>query len=450
MVRLPTYVVKDDRILPPPQRWDYAAGPGLEVLTSADLAQSEALATDFLRFHRAMAAVWPLERMHAAVPVMLILCGDERRAAPFIPPGTPSGVDTFLSISVQDRELASIVIDLDPDLLAAGESGDTALVLRREFIHLVLARLGRLAPWIRQGLWVAFTSMRCADAELGFPAADGGPQLKQRQAGDPEALAAAEKMGAFLPLAAVISAPASAADTPNGAWSQECYQFVHLCLLGEPGTYRLPFLEYVLASESSTADEALFRRYFHAGYAEFTRRLWHYTGFASDRVYRILGPDKKPEALPALRFHRATDGQAGRIVGETLRMQGKAEAAHWALIAPYQRGSRDPDLLAALGLAELAQGHEARARQFLEAATAAGTTRARAWAELARLRLQQALARPGESGGRMTAAQYQSVMIPLIHAHRLLPPLPEEYQIYRQASAHAPIPRNAAPLPPSK
>ena len=63
-------------------------------------------------------------------------------------------------------------------------------------------------------------------------------------------------------------------------------------------------------------------------------------------------------------------------------MGKRTEASHLHLIAPYLRGSRDPQLLAALGLEERAAGHDERARQFLEAAVAAKTTRARAYLDL--------------------------------------------------------------------
>ena len=63
-------------------------------------------------------------------------------------------------------------------------------------------------------------------------------------------------------------------------------------------------------------------------------------------------------------------------------------------IAPYVRGERDPRLLAALGLDEKLAGHDERARKFLEAAAAGIAVRARAWLELARLRFDDAKAKP--------------------------------------------------------
>ncbi|HEY3755744.1 MAG TPA: hypothetical protein VGL42_06305 [Opitutaceae bacterium] len=449
VVQLPSFVVRDNRVLPGPQRWDYASVTGIEALSDADPAQAKALLTDFVEFHRAIAAVWPLEREEAAVPAMLILCGEKARARPFVPADAPAGVDSYLSMSIQDREMASIVIDLDPAVLATGSSDDTAEILRREFIHLVISRLGRLPPWIRQGLWTAFSTMRCSDQAFEFPAIDGGAELKSRQAGDLSALATAEKSGSFLPLSALFAASFSGGDETTSPWSRECYQFVHYCLVGEPQRYRVPFLEYVQATQTASVDEALFRKYFHRGYSEFTAELWKYTGFAAPVGFRLTTPGGKASPLPPIHFQRATDAQSGRITGETLRMQGKSEAAHWALIAPYLRGVHDPELLASLGLQEVAAGNDGRARSFLAAATTGGTVRARAWAELGRLRLRAFESQAGPTGA-LTSAQVHEVVGLLIKASRLPPPLAEELQYYRETMAHAPRARNALPPAPSK
>lgn len=447
VVVLPPFTVTDSRVLPKPESWRYAAPGGFEVLTSAPNEESTKLVHDFLVFHRGIETVWPLVRMNAAVPASLILCGKAKQITPFVPADQRSVARGFLSLSFQDREIAAIVINLDPaeqdDSGAPGKLSQYSQdVLRKEYVHFILARIGdRVPAWLETGLWQTFTTMVCSGDQLGFPAfAATDPDLKARQTGDPKALAAALQAGTFLPLDRVFAPRANATGDETDAWGREAREFVHLCLLGDPEHYRAPFLDYALRTARFGTSEDIFRHCFKTDYAGFLPVLWKYTGFSQDKGFKLTGPGGgKTAALPKVTLKPAEDGQVGRIKGEALRMAHHDEDAHWALIAPYLRGSRDPELLASLGLAEAAEGKADRARTFLEAATAGNTHRARAWEELGRLRLQAAEAAPQAPESRLSTNQLASVLEPLFHARQLPPALPEVYATIADAWARAGI-----------
>jgi hypothetical protein len=451
-VQLPAFTVRDSRVLPPRESWHYAAAPGLEVLSTASAAETSRQFQDFLEFHRAVNAIWPLLQMNASVPACLVLCARAQQFAPFVPARDQALARDIVSVSYQDRELSSIVIELDSQTEPPSTDGTvpdlsqyTADLVHREYVHFLLQRIGDRVPrWLEQGLWQVFLSMKTSGDLIGLPGLSLPDEVPVRKKGAAQDLAAAVQAGNFFSLPGLFGSPQEASELDHSPWAHECYEFVHFCLFGADGKYRGAFLQFAQLASRRPADEELFRRCFGLGYADFLAQLWHYTGWSEDRGFEITSKATgKALALPSPKVRAATDGEVGRIKGEALRMAGHTEEAHFALIAPFQRGSRDPQLLAALGLQEAEAQLPERALPFLEAAAADHTTRARAWATLAQLRLNSALARPAGTNGTLSAEQMKSVLDPLFAARALTPPLPEVYRIAAAAWARSQV----TPLP---
>jgi hypothetical protein len=139
----------------------------------------------------------------------------------------------------------------------------------------------------------------------------------------------------------------------------------------------------------------------------------------------------------------ANDVEVARIKGDWERLEIAYVKTQFPALAPkyleqarrtlrraYDRDSRDPRLLAVMGLCEVDAGNDVAAREFLEAAaTPAGTLRPRAWFELARLRF--AATAPPTTGAaiRLTPDQANAVLTPLLATRALEPPLPEVYEL---------------------
>ena len=452
-VQLPAFTVRDSRVLPPRESWRYASGPGLEVLSTASSSETSRLFKDFLEFHRAVDAVWPLAQMNASVPACLILCDRAKQFAPFVPVRDQALAGSMVSVSYQDRELSSIVIELDTaapsepadDGAAPDLSQYTADLVHREYVHFLLQRIGDRVPrWLEQGLWQLFLGMKTSGDLIGLPALRLPEEAAVRKKGAAKDLTAAVQAGNFYALPELFGSGHEASELDHSPWARECYELVHFCLFGANGKYRGAFLQFAQLASRRPADEELFRRCFGLGYAEFSLLLWQYTGWSAESGFEITSKaTSKAVVVPSPTVRSATDGEVGRIKGEALRMAGRMDQAHFALIAPYQRGSRDPQLLAALGLQEAEAQLPLRALPFLEAAAADHTTRARAWATLAQLRLNAVLAHPAGPHGKLSSAQMVTILEPLFAARALTPPLPEVYRTAAAAWARSEV----APLP---
>ena len=202
----------------------------------------------------------------------------------------------------------------------------------------------------------------------------------------------------------------------NNRWAKQAYAFVHMCLYGYNGKYQRAFMTFLQRSAREPVTEDLFKACFRfpkkakdgsetfkeMNYKDMLSEIRSYCDFP---VYKkqTLEPKKRsdPDLITVpkpLALREATQSEIGRIKGEALVLGGHLKQAHTELIAPYLRGERDPDLLAALGVYDQANGEPERARKLLEAAYANKTKRADAALELARLRYVDALGSPAANG----------------------------------------------------
>lgn len=466
VVELPTYVVTGTRIPPPPEFWRYAAAPGFEFLSDLSEAETRDRIADFIRFHRAVDVVWPLIRINAQAPATVIFCAGTERFAPFAPEGTPrESLGGTISLSMQDHEQAAMVVNLEAARAGAADGAPTddyiQRLLRTEYVHFLFSRIEPAPPgWMAEGFTELFLAMDYSGNQIGFAPWPDPTDLSARKAlaarikaapgrplsswiGDPD-FQAGVRHGRVLSFAAFFSAAqAGSADLGGSAsaWDCQCLEFVHLCLFGEGGRYRKGLALLALAAMHQPVTEDLFRQCFQLSYAELQVALWAYTDFSQDVGLKFPPPAAGPGADPdRVRLRTATDAEVGRIKGDALRLAGHLEEAHLSLIAPYLRGARDPQLLAALGQEEAAAGKDERARRFLEAAVAAKTTRARAYLDLARLRYAAARRAPAGPAGHLAAAQWSQVLDLLLAARTLKPPLQGTYDLLAEGWEQAPGP----------
>ena len=460
IVQLPTFTVVDTRILPRPESWRYAKVPGFEILSNAPDGTTEESVRNFLLFHQAVEAVWPTARMNAEVAALLILCRSADRFSEFVPENMIHEAENTLSLSLQDREDAAIVVNLqDPGSASlSGMSGFSKRLLHGEYVHFLVGRIGPRTPaWLETSLVNLFGAMAYDEKEFGLPAI-ADPDLAVRKAfaapgstarpgaaaasplASDEAFKAAVKAGTFMPLERLFAADSDGLESAESPRARECYEFVHLCLFGAQLNYRTAFLNFAYLAAREPVTEPLFTQCFRKSYDEMLAILWGYTDFSSTQGFRLQDNAGRPlPDIPELALREATDAESARVRGEAQRMAGRSDEARRSLIAPYVRGSRDPQLLAALGLAEHAAGRDVRAGRFLEAAIAARTSRARAYVEFARLRYVEALSRPEAAGGRLGIGQIAGVLQPLFAARSLQPHLSDLYELIAQTWSHASV-----------
>jgi hypothetical protein len=106
------------------------------------------------------------------------------------------------------------------------------------------------------------------------------------------------------------------------------------------------------------------------------------------------------------------------------------EQARYTFARAYDKGLRDPRLLAVMGLCEVDAGNDDGARRYLESALlGGGPLRPRASYELARLRYAEAKKKPGAQGDRLSAEQATDVLQPLASSRNASPALLETYAL---------------------
>ena len=465
MHQLPTYTVTTERELPPPESWHYARIEGFEVLSNASVGNTKQLVDDFQRFAFAVGVVWPAARQNLAGPASLIICGRNQQFELFRPKAEWAPDHAITSLMFSKGGASAIVLDyqtktIDLTGLTDGSSPDSPTVgltdsigvdphleLKREYVKLVLARQEQQPPpWLAEGIARLLRVLEFSDTAIAIGKVSD-PQFTSTDGGNFRRDLAAR---ALLPLQEMFAmAPDSlSARQPIGSvWAAQCYAFVHWGLFGDLSRNHQHFLKFVNRIQREPLTEELFKDCFQKTYAQMLFVLRSYSEWTRHKVVGVkAGKGQKIPYPPEAVVREATQAEVGRIKGDALALADNTAEARTALVTAYRRGERDPALLAALGLAELAAGDQVRARKFLEAAVAGKTVRPRAYLELARLRLADGLAKPGSELGKLSTGQTANVLEPLFVARDQPPSLPEVYELMAEAWAHSAFPPKDAHL----
>lgn len=468
VLELPTYTVTTERELPPPERWYYAQIEGFEVLSDVSDRSTRRLVNDFQRFGYALNLIWPGMRPIGATGISLIICRQRQMFQTFLPESLLRSGRPITSFHLRTREHATIVLDCQTKILNLPEAADTPVApaaaigadpdstaesadagpnqgvavdsyqqLYREYLRLLFA--ARPAPppaWLSEGLTQLLMNLRITGTEISVGRVED-PNAKENRT---TAASATDRdfnttlaRRALLPMAemfAVTSDSDTAQNTMDSTWAKQCHAFVHWGLYGDFGRNKKAFATFVARLDREPLSETLFKECFKSNYADMLPALrthiestrTQFEGVRADKGGKIPFP---PDAA----VRPATEAEIGRLKGEVFTLASHPVAARTELVTAYRRGERAPDLLAPLGLAELAAGEQERARKFLEAAAAGKAANSRAYVELARLRLTEAEARPEATDGKLSAAQVARVLEPLRLARAQPPPLPETYEL---------------------
>ncbi len=485
IIELPKFVVTDSRELPQPESWRYGTMPGFEVLSNASAKGTQRLLRDFDMFRQALSLIWPMPQ-RISQPTALIICGKGAKFDKFIPTGKVSADTAFASLFLKKATQTAIVIDLESTTLNvldlgntdAGTDNTTISVehdkqLYREYVRYLLSgNEPRLPAWFEEGLSQIIMRMQVDKRYIEFAkledpntisaAAGLIAQMNEANAaagggadGDAATLAgapaedrdfpAALRRRALLPLQKFFDvthdSPEATNTLGNNRWGKQAYAFVHLCLYGYKGKYQKQFMTFLQRSAREPVTEAMFKECFRfpnkngtfkeMSYKDMLMEIRSYCDFTvyEAKIFKATGKEDLVIPPKPLELRDATQSEIGRIKGETLVLAGHDKLARAELIAPYQRGEREADLLAALGLYDRTHEEPERARKFLEAAFNAKTKRPDAGLELARLRYADANAKPAGSGGALSAAQTTAILEPLLAVRRSPPHMPALYDL---------------------
>jgi hypothetical protein len=242
--------------------------------------------------------------------------------------------------------------------------------------------------------------------------------------------------------------PAGRSEAYRETWEAEAELFVRWALSSRVRDGREKLQAFVSGCVNAQPSEQAFTAAFGLGYADALEALSDFLPAAvRDPVDLAYTP---PRLEPPLEFRDATAVEVHRIKGDwsrrtlkLLRQSGPGSVAPFVeetrhlLQGPYDRGERDPRLLASLALFRIETGDQAGAAALLGSDPRVADARPLGEVELALWRLEQALAKPAGSGGTLSAAQAEGVLAPLDLARRQAPPIEATYLIAARVAGHS-------------
>ena len=462
VVALPPFLVEEATKGPP---WRYGEAMGYEILSRCDDRTTRRVMESHHTLHQLLAWILPETlQVKMSVPRALILYDEELQPAAsqeviaqmLRPTPAPVAEETsalpggrglrapastrrysFLpNLRLWDRDGMAVFM-----IVRRGDFDADRLALTHDYVSfMVKSRLPALPPWFSHGILTLYRDITYGGDRLTAepmewisPLHTGA--LKKEPKTAPPVRPLAEFLRGELP-------PADAHGTyaPVEAWRSQAVLFVRWGLDPAGGARRAAFLNFAERSAVEGSSERLFRECLDLDFAQAEAQLTAYLPTAVRRTVQFR-PERLTK-LPPLILRDASDGQIARLKGDWERLEipyvrtispdltpKYIEQARRTLKRGYDRGERDPRLLASLGLCECDAGNDAGAREFLEAAAAIGPIRPRANYELARLRLAEFRAAPAGEGGRLSVNQAADVLKPLFAARAAAPPLPEVYEL---------------------
>jgi hypothetical protein len=470
-VALPPFIVEEPTKGPP---WRYAEASGYEILSRCDDRVTRRVFEAHAALHHLLAEVLPRQfHVTMSVPRQLIVYDEELqpaaskeviarmlRRAPELPapeeipvpggrgsfrlPASSPRISFLPNLRLWDRDSMAVFMivrrdDFDPEQLA----------LTHDYVtFLVKQRLPSLPTWFVQGFLTLHQKMTYGGGRLTLEPLTWISEVQTDAAKkDPKLVPPLQPLEDFLAHRLAPRDPAGAVE-PIKSWQAQAALFVRWGIEPNQEARRAAFFKFVELSALSGASETLFVECFGFDYAAAQAQLASYLAQAVRRT--VTFRPSKPAKFAPLPLHNASDGQIARIKGDMERLEVPYVKAISPELAPkyleqarrtlkrgYDRGERDPRLLAVMGLCESEAGDDAAAREYLEAAVQIGPVRPRANYELARLRLAEFKARPEGRDGGLSVTQTADVLRPLFAARADQPALPEVYELIAEAWSHS-------------
>lgn len=433
--------------------WRYAEIPGLEILSSCADSTTRAFIEAEHRIDRLFAALVPDEfQVRLAVPKIVVLSEQKRTltasqdlVAGFGATGNvgAKGSGALPARAASVRFMPNLRL-ADPDSIAVFAVIDESkfnpdqMGLTPDHVRFVLEhRTPPLPAWFVDGFAILSTKMIFSRDGITFTAADWmSPQETEPLRTD------ANAPRTLLSMRELLEEKRPADNAPADAsrrWRAQASLFLRWAFDGDEAR-RKAFWKFVARATDGPINEEAFQQCFRESYADARDRLSDYLPIALRNPVRFIPGEIPPLADYKLRL--ATDAEVGRLKGDWERLEISfvrsrfpqyvtryEEQAARTLTKSYAIDSRDPRLLAILGLHACDVGKDEQAYPMLETAAQAGVVRPRVYFELARLRYIQALANPNGANGLLGAAQVNAILEPLRTAHEQLPPLAQSYAL---------------------
>lgn len=472
---LPKYEIPAERIVPPMKKWKYVSVPGYEILSDTSERNTRRFVEDFHRFRQVVEILLPAANTNTSLPAYIVLCSKGNDFDHFLPKNHGKQATNAGSLFLSDKERSAIVVDF----MSGSVSGEAYRNFYVQYLRYLIRSTIKPSPprWLEEGLvqvyaMVDFTDNRITLGKVDPPTSTvidngysgGGTGYRprttyaqgisspygyssvnyynyspgynygnaagfgRRSISIPSANSMA--LNAIMPLVDFFRYHKMTPQEQKniiGSYIKQAQVFTHMCLFGRNHRYQKGFFRIAEIADHGPITEEVFKECFGINFKKMEIELRGYSQFTDYHQVGFKLKNGKLEAAPTIDLREASDAESGRIAGETMRLAGNQTEALDRLIAPYVRGFRDADLLAALGLAEQDAGHTQRARKFLETAVQAKTTRSRAYVELTQLRSLETNSKAQAEKRPLSPNEIAYVQDPLLAGLRCPPPMLELY-----------------------
>ncbi|MEO5961127.1 MAG: hypothetical protein ABIZ49_02620 [Opitutaceae bacterium] len=440
-VMLPPMMVEERGI---PLQWRYVGLPRLEILSVCDERTTTEVVRRLRRLDALLSVILP-ERFMArtAVPETLILVDEKagqahsREVIAEIVRQGRTRVQFLPNIRLMDVDATTVFTVVRPASPASFTYATDRIAYFTE------RRTPHLPDWFLEGMLGFYEQLELADREIVVRSA--------AFRSDPE------RPRTLLPMEEFFARSRNRTETPDldAVWRAQCALFVRWAVVENNAAHREALWKFIDRLEQEPMSEALLREHFGQGYSDLRDELSDYLSSTARQRTTIAVP---PTPIPRPAIRPATELEVARIRGDWERMEiayvrqrspayveKYVDRARRTLRRAYDRGERDPRLLASLGLTELDAGDPDAARPLLEAAVEGRVVRPRAYYELARLRFEAAVKETG-ANGKFSAQQTADAIAPLLAAHRQEPPLPQNYALITRVLARSDTPPTSEQL----
>ncbi len=457
-----------------PLRWRYVALPGLEVLSVCSDGTTKEFLRRYYRQHQLLSWLLP-ERYQgrSSVPDVYILFNEaihransgeivndmvnretdrkettestekersrKAREAPrirFLPNMRLLDVDsTCVFVIVRESEQETLTFSFTIDRVG----------------QLLQQRLPVLPAWLIVGVAGVYAQSNLREDILRIDPAlwlnRGESEAFSRDADRPRPIIPIQDMLAWRP-----GRKATDAGEMDKIWRSQCTLFVRWAMIANNSVRRDALWTFVDRLEKEPLSESLFEQCFGFGYSEMRDVLSDYLPDAIGEERTISEAD--PGRPPPIPLRDATPAEIARLRGDWERMEiafvrrklpdlvsKYVDQARATLRRAYDKGEREPGLMAVMGLTEIDADNRIAAIPFLEAAAAAGVVRPRVYFELGFTRYAALVARQADPEHPVFSPQeLESVLTPLWQAHRQWPPLPTVYTLMAEVWTKAKTP----------
>jgi hypothetical protein len=484
---LPPFLVEEHRISSLTSRldWIYFNGDGLEVLSACPEDETGQFIRNLREQRAALRQFIPDDLLlRTSLPTTLILFpktqknGIDEQMVKEVEriPGASNSAARFtpiddLRLSDPDSSLIFVVLDdwqWGWDIRHGYPKGkELQLFYTPPYLRfLVEARTPALPDWFTEGIIRLYQSIAINDATTGkissawaFPMISlGNSWQDSRFQADPwislaNATALREHGDAPRPLLPmqelfVSSISSGRSETYRRVWESEAELFVRWAFSDRIENGRGRLTKFVEAAAAQPVTENLFQSCFGMRYSDARDALSDFlpTAVRKDQLFAFSAKLADSESVE---LREATPQEILRIKGEwarrTLRVVQSSypEAmplyiteARNVLQGSYERGERDPQLVASLGLFRLDIGDIKGGRQLLEENPAAEAARPLASLELAKLHLNDALERPLGDNRNLSEEQFRTVLREVSETLVKQPPIEAAYVLATRMSKH--------------